>query len=136
MRFTLDGLTCINRSINSILMQEDKENKLYNDEQEEYHGENLDENISFVLLSHLNVICISLAKNIDLLLRTSLSSGISSIKQFRSVPQHKSNTSSISKQSTVDIMDTSNIVYEEIVDKLNKELDLMKEYLTKQELQM
>ncbi|CAF2520570.1 unnamed protein product [Rotaria sp. Silwood2] len=134
VRSTLDGLTYINRSINIIFMQEDKENKLYDDEQEELNEENLDENISLVLLSRLNDICIKLAKNIDLLLRTPLSSGVSSIKHSHPVQRHESNASSISKQSTDDIHDTTNIVYEEIIDKLNNDLESMKIRLAEQEL--
>ncbi|CAF0822767.1 unnamed protein product [Rotaria sp. Silwood1] len=134
VRSTLDGLTCINQSINVVFMQEDKENKLYDDEQEELNEENLDENISLVLLSRLNDICIKLAKNIDLLLRTPLSSGISSIKHSHPVQRHESNASSISKQSTDDVHDAPNIVYEEIIDKLNNDLDSMKIRLTEQEL--
>ncbi|CAF5096018.1 unnamed protein product, partial [Rotaria sp. Silwood1] len=134
VRSTLDGLTCMNQSINVVFMQEDKENKLYDDEQEELNEENLDENISLVLLSRLNDICIKLAKNIDLLLRTPLSSGISSIKHSHPVQRHESNASSISKQSTDDVHDAPNIVYEEIIDKLNNDLDSMKIRLTEQEL--
>jgi hypothetical protein len=135
IRSTLDGLTCINRSIHVIFMQEDKENKLYDDEHEELIEENLDENISLVLLSRLNNICIKLAKNIDLLIRTPISSCVSSIKQSHPVQRHESNASSISKQSTIDdINDTSNIVYEEIIDKLNNDLELMKTRLTEQEI--
>jgi len=117
-------------------MQEDKENKYYDDEQEELIEENFDENISLVLLSRLNNICIKLAKNIDLLLRTPLSSGVSTIKQSHPIQRHESNASSISKQSTIDdVNDTTNIVYEEIIDKLNNDLELMKIRLTEQEIQ-
>ncbi|CAF3357068.1 unnamed protein product [Rotaria socialis] len=126
VRSTLDGLTCMNRSVNVIFMHEDKENKLFDDEQEEFDETDVDENISLVLLSRLNDICIKLAKNIDLLLRTPLSSGVSSIKQCHSVQRHESNASSTSKQSTDDVHDTSNVVYEEIIDKLHNDLDLMK----------
>ncbi|CAF0948722.1 unnamed protein product [Rotaria sordida] len=134
VRSTLDGLTCINRSINVIFMQEDKENKLYDNEQDQLNEENFDENISLVLLSRLNDICIKLAKNIDLLIRTSVSSGVSSIKHSHPVQRHESNASSISKQSTDDVHDTTNIVYEEIIDKLNNDLDAMKIRLAEQEL--
>ena len=130
VRSTLDGLTCINRSIHVIFMQEDKENKLYDDEQEEIMEENLDENISLVLLSRLNDICTKLAKNIDLLIRTPLSLG----KQCHPVQRHESNASSISKQSIDEVNDTTNIVYDEIIDKLNNDLDLMKTRLVEQEL--
>jgi len=134
VRSTLDGLTCINRSIHIIFMQEDKENKLYDDEQEELIEENLDDNISLVLLSHLNNICLKLSKNIDLLLRTPFSSGISTIKQSHPIQRHESNASSISKQSTIDdINDTTNIVYEETIDKLNNDLQLTKACLAEQE---
>jgi hypothetical protein len=110
-------------------MQEDKENKLYEDEHEELIEENFDENISLVLLSRLNDICIKLAKNIDLLIRTP----VSSIKQSHPVQRHESNASSISKQSTDEVNDTTNIVYDEIIDKLNNDLDLMKIRLVEQE---
>jgi hypothetical protein len=110
-------------------MQEDKENKLYADEHEELIEENFDENISLVLLSRLNDICIKLAKNIDLLIRTP----VSSIKQSHPVQRHESNASSISKQSTDEVNDTTNIVYDEIIDKLNNDLDLMKIRLVEQE---
>jgi hypothetical protein len=114
-------------------MHEDKENKFYDNEQEELLNENIDENISLVLLSRLNNICIKLTKNIDLLLRTPLSSGVSSIKQSHPVQRHESNASSISKQSTDDINDTTNIVYEDIIDKLNHDLNAMKTRLGEQE---
>lgn len=133
VRSTLDGLTCINRSINVIFMQEDKENKLCDDEQEELNEENLDENISIVLLSRLNDICMKLAKNTDLLIRIPVSSGVSSIKQTHPVQRHESNASSISKQSTEDIHNSTNIVYEEIIDKLNNDLDSLRSRLAEQE---
>jgi hypothetical protein len=120
-------------------MQEDKENKIYDDEQEELIENNLDENISLVLLSRLNNICLKLAKNIDLLLRTPFSFGVSSIKQSHPIQRHESNASSISKQSTnedIIVHDTTNIVYEEIIDKLNNDLELMKIHLTEQEFRM
>jgi hypothetical protein len=124
----------MNRSIHVIFMQEDKENKFYDNEQDEFIEENLDENISLVLLSRLNHICIKLAKNIDLLLRTLLSSNVSSIKQSHPIQRHESNASSISKQSTIDdVNDTTNIVYEEIIDKLNHDLEIMKIRLLEQE---
>jgi len=115
-------------------MQEDKENTLYDDEQHELIEENLDENISLVFLSRLNNICIKLAKNIDLLLRTSFSSGITTLKQSHPVQRHESNASSISKQSTDDINDTTTHVYEETIDKLNNELILIKTRLAGQEI--
>ncbi len=134
VRSTLDGLTCMNRSMHVIFMQEDKENKFYDDEQEELIEENLDENISLVLLSRLNNICIKLAKNIDLLLRTPLSSNLLSIKQSHPVQRHESNASSISKQSNIDdVNDTTHIVYEEIIDKLNNDLEILKTRLVEQE---
>jgi hypothetical protein len=112
-------------------MHEDKENQFYDDEQDEL----IDDNISLVLLSRLNNICIKLAKNIDLLLRIPLSSCVSTIKQSYPVQRHESNASSISKQSNIDdINDTTNIVYEEIIDKLNNDLELMKIRLIEQEI--
>lgn len=134
VRSTLDGLTCVNRSINVIFMQQDKENKLFDDEQEEINEENLDENVSLVLLSRLNNICIKLAKNIDFLLRAPLSSGVSTIKQSHPVQRQESNASSISKRSADDLHDTSNVVYDEIIDKLNQDLKLMKNRFEEQEV--
>ena len=117
-----------------IFLHEDKENKLFDDEQEELIDENLDENISLVLLSRLNNICIKLTKNIDLLLRTPLSSGMSTMKHSHPVQRHESNASSISKQSTEDISETTKIVYEDMIDKLNNDLHSMKIRLIEQEL--
>jgi hypothetical protein len=115
-------------------MQEDKENQFYDDEQEELIEGNLEENISLVFLSRLNHICIKLAKNIDLLLRTPLSFGVAPIKQSHPVQRHESNASSISKQSTIDdVNDTTNIIYEEMIDKLNNDLELMKNRLVEHE---
>lgn len=134
VRSTLDGLTCINRSIHMIFMQEDKENRLDDDESEELIEENLDENINLVLLSRLNRICIKLAKNIDILLRTPLSS---TSKHSHPVQRHESNASSISKQSTMDdIHESPNVLYEEIIDKLTNDLELMKNRLAEEELRM
>lgn len=134
VRSTLDGLTYMNRSIHVIFMQEDKENIFYDDEQEELMEENVDENISVVLLSRLNNTCIKLAKNIDLLLRTPFSSGVSIVKHSHPVQRQESNASSISKQSTIDdISDTTNNVYEEMIDKLNNDLESMKTRLIEQE---
>ncbi|CAF1146416.1 unnamed protein product [Adineta steineri] len=134
VRSTLDGLTCMNRSINVIFMQEDKENKFYDYEQEELIEENLDEHIPLVLLSHLNNICIKLAKNIDLLLRTPLTTGISTLKQSHPIQRQESNASSISKQSTNDdVNDITNNVYEEIIEKLNNDIVLLKTRLNEQE---
>ncbi len=116
-------------------MQEEKENKLFDDEQEELMEENLDENISLVLLSRLNNTCLKLAKNVDLLLRTPLSAGVPSIKQSHPVQRQESNASSISKQSIVDdINDTTNVVYEEMIDKLNHDLECLRTRLAEQEV--
>ncbi|UJR10289.1 hypothetical protein I4U23_014496 [Adineta vaga] len=134
VRSTLDGLTCMNRSIHVIFMQEDKENKLFDYDQEELIEENLDEHIPLVLLSRLNNICIKLAKNIELLLRTPLSTGVSTIKQAHPVRRHESNASSISKQSTEDINDTTNNLYDDIIEKLNREIIGLKTHLAEQEI--
>ena len=137
VRSTLDGLTCMNRSIHTIFMHEDKENHLDDDESEELIEENLEENISLVLLSRLNHICIKLAKNIDFLLRTPLSSNAFTSKQSHPVQRHESNASSISKQSTMDdVHDPTNVFYEEIIDKLTNDLELMKSRLAEEELCM
>jgi hypothetical protein len=124
----------MNRSIHVIFIQEDKENKFYDDEHDELIEDNLNENISLVLLSRLNNICLKLAKNVDLLLRTPLSSNFLSINQSHPIQRQESNASSISKQSTIDdVNDTTNIVYEEIIDKLNNDLEIMKARLLEQE---
>lgn len=132
VRSTLDGLTCMNRSIDVIFNHEDKENQYQTNEQHE----NVDhDNISLVLLSRLNHICVQLTKNIDLLLRTPISSSSLTIKSIHSIQRHESNASSISKQSNFDEPnDTTHTVYEEIIDKLNNDLDLMKVRLSEQEI--
>ncbi|CAF1093646.1 unnamed protein product [Adineta ricciae] len=134
VRSTLDGLTCMNRSIHVILMQEDKENKQLEYEQEELIEEHFDEHIPFVLLSRLNNVCLKLAKNIELLLRTPLSTGVSTLKSSHPIQRQESNASSISKQSAEDINDTTSNVYDDIIDKLNNEIALLKTRLTEEEL--
>ena len=130
----------MNRSIHMIFMQEDKENRLYEeigDESEEFIEGNLDEDISLVLLSRLNNICMKLAKNIDILLRAPLSSNLPTGKQSQPVQRHESNASSISKQSTVDdVHDTTNAMYEELIEKLTNDLELIKDRLTSEEIRV
>lgn len=128
VRSTLDGLTCINRSIHVIYTQEDKENQYFDEESTDSIEENLDENISLVLLSRLNDICMKLAKNVDSLVRTPLPP-----KVAHPVQRHESNASSISKPSGEELNDTSGIVYEELIEKLNQDLDEMKTRLAEQE---
>ena len=134
VRSTLDGLTCMNRSIHVIFMQEDKENKQLEYDQEELTEEHFDEHIPFVLLSRLTNVCLKLAKNIELLLRTPLSTGVSTLKSSHPVQRQESNASSISKQSAEDINDTTSNVYDDIIDKLNNEIVLLKTRLVEEEL--
>mgnify|MGYP006933268227 FL=1 len=133
VRSTLDGLTCMNRSIDVIFHHEDKENQCQTQESNEHIDH---EHISLVLLSRLNHICVQLTKNIDLLLRTPISSSSLTIKTSQtSIQRNESTASSISKQSNFDEPnETTHAVYEEIIDKLNNDLDLMKVRLSEQEI--
>lgn len=133
VRSTLDGLTCINRSIHVIFMQEEKENKLYDYEEEDLSEDHLDQDISLVLLSRLNNVCVKLAKSIESLLRTPLSTGVSTVKQPHPVQRHESNASSISKQSAEDVNETTHQVYDDIIDRLNADLSAMRTRLAEQE---
>ena len=130
----------MNRSIHVVILQDDKENKAYDVQPDDIMDEqHLDEHVSLVLLSRLNDICLKLTKNIDLLIRTPLAcGGVASLKQSHPVQRQGSNASSISKQSTDEMLDTSNNnnnnVYDEIIEKLNQDLSAMRDQLVEQEL--
>ena len=127
VRSTLDGLTCMNRSIDVIISNEDKENK----QNEEINGEldeNFDENFSILLLSRLNNVCLKLSKNLDFLLRTTFT-----VKSCPSMPRQESTASSISKQSIDEPNETSQNIFEEMFERLSQDFQEMKTRLIDEE---
>lgn len=121
VRSTLDGLICMNRSIDVVLSQEEKENNKQIDEPNENLDENVDDEFSVVLLSRLNEVCLKLSKNVEFVLRTTFSS-----KQIQPIPRQESTSSSISKQSVDESQEVSENLYEDMFDKLLLDFEQMK----------